>query len=51
VEKSQKPEDRPYEAPKVTDYGTLQELTLGGHVMNRDSLTGANNTAFPNGPS
>lgn len=47
MEKNQKPEDRPYEAPKVMDYGTLQELTLGGNVVNRDSLTGANNSAFP----
>ena len=47
MEKSQKPKDLAYEQPKVSDYGTLQELTLGGTVANRDSVTGANNTAFP----
>jgi len=32
-----------YEAPKVSDYGTLLELTLGGHLKNGDVPHGTNN--------
>jgi hypothetical protein len=37
-----------YEAPKVTDYGTLQELTeSGGSVNPTDVPHGHPGTAFP----
>jgi hypothetical protein len=41
-------ETREYEAPKVTDYGTLQELTeVGGSLANADVPLGHINSAFP----
>jgi hypothetical protein len=37
-----------YEQPKVTDYGTLQELTeAGGSVHPSDIPKGADLTAYP----
>jgi hypothetical protein len=44
----QETEKRTYEAPKVTDYGTLQELTeSGGSVTPTDVPHGLPNSAFP----
>lgn len=44
----QQTETRTYEAPKVTDYGTLQELTeVGGTVAPTDVPHGHPNSAFP----
>jgi hypothetical protein len=44
----QQAETRNYEAPKVTDYGTLQELTeIGGSLANADVPHGHQNSAFP----
>ena len=41
-------EIKAYEAPKVTDYGTLQELTeVGGSVNPRDVPLGHPGSAFP----
>ena len=41
-------EGRTYEAPEVTDYGTLQELTeVGGSLANADVPHGHINSAFP----
>lgn len=41
-------EARTYEAPKVTDYGTLQELTeVGGSVAPTDVPRGHPNSAYP----
>ena len=41
-------ETRDYEAPKVTDYGTLQELTeVGGSLANADVPHGHINSGFP----
>ena len=39
-----------YEKPKVTDYGTLAELTAAGHAKNADTFKGSPNTAFSAGP-
>lgn len=36
-----------YEAPKVIDYGTLVEVTHASNLVNSDSPSGTNNTAFP----
>ena len=39
----------PYEAPKVSDYGTLLELTeVGGHTAGKDIPKGKHNSAYPN---
>jgi hypothetical protein len=44
----QQTEPRAYEAPKVTDYGTLRELTeLGGTVYPTDVPHGHVNNAYP----
>jgi hypothetical protein len=44
----QQTETRTYESPKVTDYGTLQELTeSGGSVNPSDVPHGHPGTAFP----
>ena len=38
-----------YEAPKVSDYGTLLELTrVGGSVAPKDIPHGHPNSAYPN---
>lgn len=36
-----------YERPKIVDYGTLQQLTLGGTLTNADTPAGISNTAYP----
>jgi hypothetical protein len=44
----QQAEPQTYEAPKVTDYGTLQELTeSGGSVNPTDVPKGHPGSAFP----
>lgn len=41
-------EIRSYEAPKVTDYGTLKELTeVGGSVLPKDVPHGHPGSAYP----
>jgi hypothetical protein len=42
-----KPKTGQYEAPKITDYGSLVELTQAGNVANSDAPHGINNTAYP----
>lgn len=36
-----------YEQPKITDYGTLVELTQAGNLQHSDVPFGAPNTSFP----
>jgi hypothetical protein len=44
----QQAETRAYEAPKVTDYGTLQELTESGGTVNPSDVPhGHPGTAYP----
>ncbi|HWD77215.1 MAG TPA: hypothetical protein VG371_18910 [Solirubrobacteraceae bacterium] len=38
-----------YEQPKITDYGTLLELTQSGNVEHSDVPMGSPNTAFLSG--
>lgn len=38
-----------YESPKLVEHGDVKKITLNSGVANRDSLTGPNNSAFPNG--
>jgi hypothetical protein len=41
-------ETQTYEAPRVTDYGTLRELTeIGGSLANADVPHGHINSSFP----
>jgi hypothetical protein len=37
-----------YVKPELTTHGNVEQITLGGGSVNKDSLTGPNNTAFPN---
>ena len=37
-----------YEAPKLTRFGRVEDLTLGGNQINQDTPRGNNpNTAYP----
>ena len=48
TKQNEQTETRTYEAPKVTDYGTLQELTeVGGSVAPLDVPKGHPNSAYP----
>ncbi|HWE13258.1 MAG TPA: hypothetical protein VG365_07095 [Solirubrobacteraceae bacterium] len=38
-----------YEQPKITDYGTLLELTQAGTLQHSDVPMGAPNTSFVSG--
>jgi hypothetical protein len=37
-----------YAKPELTTHGNVEAITLGGGSVNKDSLTGPNNNAFPN---
>jgi hypothetical protein len=37
-----------YSKPELTTHGNVESITLAGGSVNRDSLTGPNNAAFPN---
>jgi hypothetical protein len=45
----QEEKDARYEEPKITDYGTLLELTQAGNLQHSDVPMGAPNTAFVSG--
>jgi hypothetical protein len=42
-----KPKTGQYERPKITDYGSLLQLTQAGGAPNADMPHGNNNTAYP----
>jgi hypothetical protein len=42
-------EKKQYQTPELVVYGNIEKITMGASAQNRDSPTGGNNTAYPNG--
>ena len=43
-------EKQPWVTPELTIHGDVESLTQNSTATNRDSPSGASNTAFPNSP-
>jgi len=44
IDEKQEQEKRPYTPPKLTIYGTLEEMTGDGGTLNNDGLGGSRGT-------
>jgi hypothetical protein len=43
-------EKKAYSTPRLTEYGDARKITKSASSQNRDTPSGADNTAFPNSP-